>query len=266
MQHACVAHSPDDTLGSLIEAAEAAVAEAAKAEAQRRTVKQRRVEAERAEARLKAALDEDGRWRAAWREACAESWLGEAEPEPPLNAVRQALKALEELRVALKDGAELEHRIEAMERDRRLFAAEVADVAGALGLEAGEEPAARADAIETRVARARENERRRREKTEALEAARDGLAGIVETLAVNAKLASAMADFFAVATLAEVFGKLDACRRRDSLRDEIAKETRAILESNVANSFDAARAALENADRGALEQELGDLTIRAPAE
>ena len=265
MRGACVAHAPDGALGSLVEAAEAALAEAAKAETQRQAAKERRVEAGRAETRLKAALDEDRRWRAAWREACAGSWLGETEPEPPLNAVRQALKALEELRVSLKDCDELEHRIDAMERDRRLFAAEVADVAGALGLgQAGEEPAGLADAIEARVGRARENQRRLGEKTAALEAARERHAGVGEALAVNARLASAIADYFAVATLAEVPGKLEACRRRDALRHEVARETRAILESNVANSIDAARAALESADRATLEQELGALETRAP--
>ena len=258
-----VAHDPDLSLDLLIEAAEAAVVEAARAETHRKTVKQRDVEAGRAEARLKAAMEDDARWRAAWRDACAGSWLGGAEAEPPLNVVRQALKALEELRVALKDGAELEHRIEAMERDKVLFAAEVADVAKALGADEGDDdPAVRAETIEARVAGARENERRRREKTNALEAARDTLAGVVGALAVNAKLASAMTEFFAVATLAEVAGKLDDCRRRDALRDEVAKETRAILDSNVANAFDAARAALETADPAALERELSALKTR----
>ena len=267
MRDGGVAHDPDGSLDSLVDAAEAAVVEAAKTETHRKTVKQRGVEAGRAEAKLKAALDEDAHWRAAWREACAGSWLGEAEPEPPLNVVRQALKALEELRVALKDSAELEHRIEAMERDKRLFAAEVAEVAKALGLaEAGDDPAARADAIGERVARAREDERRRGEKTKALEAARDALAEIVEALAVNAKLASAMTDFFAVATLAEVAGKLDDCRRRDGLRDEISKEMGAIVAGNVASSFEAALASLEAADRAALERELGDLETLAPAD
>jgi uncharacterized protein YhaN len=177
------------------------------------------------------------------------------------------MKALEELRVALKEGAELEHRIEAMERDKRLFAAEVADVADALGLDEGDdEPAARADAIEARVARARENERRRREKAKALETARDALARVVEALAVNARLSSAITGFFAVATLAEVAGKLDDCKRRDALRDEVAKETRAILAMNLASSFDAARASLEAADRAALEEELSDLETRATAD
>ncbi len=132
MRGAGVAHASDAPLESLVEAAEAAVAEAARTEAQRQTVKQRRVEAKRAEAKLKAALEEDERWRAGWRETCAGSWLAEPEGEPPLNVVRQALKALEELRVALNDAAELEHRIVAMERDKGLFAAEVADVAKAL--------------------------------------------------------------------------------------------------------------------------------------
>ena len=163
-------------------------------------MKQRRVEAGRAEARLKAALEDDARWRAAWREACAGTWLGEAGSEPPLNAVRQALKALEELRVALKEGAELEHRIEAMERDKRLFAAEVADVAEALGLDESGDAARRARRCDrgARGAGARERTPAPGEGKGAGSGARR-LAGVVEALAVNAKLASAMTGFFAVA-------------------------------------------------------------------
>ncbi len=90
-----------------------------------------------------------------------------------VGAVKQSLKALDELRAALNVCAELEDRIAKMERDKRLFADEVAAVAAALGLkDVPDDVRRRADAIEERVARARENMRRRAEKAEALEEAR----------------------------------------------------------------------------------------------
>ena len=99
----------------------------------------------------------------AWREACAGTWLGEAEGEPALGAVKQSLKALDELRATLSVCAELEDRIAKMERDKLLFADEVAAVAAALDLEdVPDDVRQRVDAIEERVARAGENARRRR--------------------------------------------------------------------------------------------------------
>ena len=168
--------------------------------------------------------------------------------------MRQALKALEDLRAALKDCAELDHRIAAMEHDKQLFAANVGEIGQALGIAERDGDAAwLADAIEARVARAREDERRRQEKTKALAEARKALGGTVEALAVNARLASAMTDFLGAASLAEVAARLEDCRRRDDLRVEVAREIRAILALNVANSSDAARAALEAVDRTTLD-------------
>ncbi len=263
LRGASILHDPDADMEVLIDTAERAVAEEAKLESLRQKARERRADAARAETKLKAAADEDARWRAAWREACAASWLGENEAEPALNAVRQAVKALDELRVALKDCVELDHRIDAMERDRRLFAAEIVGVAKALGLDAdGDDPAAQADDIEARVAQARENARRRKEKTKALQAVQEKLAEIVGALKVNAKLASAMTAFFAVDDLADVVTKLADCRRRDDLREAAGRETRAIIAANMAASFEAARAALECADRMGLEQELSALKTR----
>ena len=70
------------------------------------------------------------------------------EAEPAVGAVRQTLKALEELRAALKDCAELEHRIDAMERDKRLFAEEVAKAGAALGVGQDDDAGRLADAID----------------------------------------------------------------------------------------------------------------------
>jgi uncharacterized protein YhaN len=255
-------HAAEGALEALIEDAEAAIAEYEKVESLRQKARDRRVDVVRAEGRLKGALEEDARWRGAWRVACAGSWLSDAEPEPPLSAVRQALKALEDLRAALRDCAELNHRIAAMEHDKRLFAANVGEIGQALGLDERDDAGRLADVIEARVARAREDERRRQDKTNALAAARKTLGVIVEAVAVNARFGSAMADFFGVGSLAEVAARLEDCRRRDALGSDIAREAGAILALNIANAFDAARTALEMADRTALDEELSALKTR----
>ncbi len=253
----------DETLETLADAAEAAIDRETKAEALRQKARERRAEVGRAEIRLKAAEQDNTHWRSAWGRACTESWLAESREEtPPIGEVRQGLKALEELRGALKDCDDLEHRIVAMEHDRQRFAAEVGEAAAALELTHEEETGRLADLIALRVAAARENGRRRDERARALVAAREKLATIGEALAVNSKLVSAMTDYFGVSALADVAARLDDCRQRDELREEIARETRAILALNLANSFGAARAALEEADRAALEQEVGELKTR----
>jgi uncharacterized protein YhaN len=265
LQEAGVAHDPEGSSETLIEAAEAAIAGDAKLVGLRQKAEERRADAARAAGKLKSATEADASWRAAWREACAGTRLGEAEGEPALGAVRQSLKALDELRATLKECADLEDRIAKMERDKRLFADEVAAAATALDLDGvGDDVRQRADAVEERVARARENARRRAEKAKALDNARVRLAAIAEALDVNARQALAMTELFAVDTLAEVAVKLEDCRRRDEARAEIAKEIRAIVGAGVAASLEAARAVLEGADPAALAAELASLKTRAP--
>ena len=260
-----VAHHGDGGLEALIEAAEAALGDEAKLAALRQKAEERRVEAARAEAKLKAATAADANWRKAWRQACAGTWLGEGGAELALGAVKQSLKALDELRAALSACAELEDRIAKMERDKRLFADEVGAVAAALNLtDVPDDVRQRADAIEERVARARENDRRRAEKVDALKEAQGRFKAIAEELAVNARQASAMTALFGVGTLAEVVVKLEDCKRRDELKAEMKREKAAIIAANVAGSLEAARAILDEADAAALAAELAALKARAP--
>ena len=252
-------------LEALIEAAETALAAEAQFAALRQKAEERRAEVTRAEAKLRIAKEADANWLRAWREACAGTWLGEAQGEPALGAVKQSLKALEEVRAMLSVCAELEDRIAKMERDRLLFAEEVAAVAAALDLEdVPGDVRQRVDAIEERVARAGENARRRAEKADALKEAHGRLKPIVEGVEVNARRASAMTAFFGVETPAEVEVKLEDCKRRDVLRAEIAREKAAIIAANVAGSLEAARLLLEGADAAALMSELAALKARAP--
>ncbi|MBV8797976.1 MAG: AAA family ATPase, partial [Hyphomicrobiales bacterium] len=260
-----VAHDPASDLEALIEAAETALGVEAQLATLRQKAEERRAEAVRAEAKLRSAKEADANWRAAWREACAGTWLGEAAGEPALGGVKQSLKALDELRAALSACAELEDRIAKMERDKRLFADEVAAVAAALDLKnIPDDVRQRVDAIEERVARAGENARRRAEKVEALNEARARLAPILEEIEVNARRASAMTAFFAVATLADVAVKLEDCKRRDLLKAEIAREKAAIIAANVAGSLEAACSLLDQADPAALTAEHAALKARAP--
>ena len=260
-----VMHEQNSDLEALIEAAETALAAEAQFAALRQKAEERRAEAVRAEAKLKIAKEADLNWLSAWREACSGTWLGEAEGELALGAVKQSLKALDELRATLSVCAELEDRIAKMERDKRLFADEVGAVAAALNLkDVPDDARQRADSIEERVARARENARRRAEKADALKDARERLRPIAEEIAVNARRASAMTAFFAVETLAEVDVKLEHCKRRDELKAEIAREKAAIMAGNVAGSLEAARLVLEQADAAALVAELAALKARAP--
>ena len=265
MRAAGVMHDQNSDLEALIEAAETALAAEAQFAVSRQKAEERRADAARAEAKLRIAKEADLNWLSAWRQACAGTWLGEAEGELALGAVKQSLKALDELRATLSVCAELEDRIAKMERDKRLFADEVGAVAAALNLkDVPDDARQRADAVEERVARARENARRRAEKADALKDARERLRPIAEEVAVNARQASAMTAFFAVETLAEVAAKLEHCKRRDELKAEIAREKAAIMAGNVAGSLEAARFVLEQADAAALTAELVTLKARAP--
>ena len=265
LRAAGVAHDPMSGLEALIDTAETALAAEAQFAALRQKAEERRAEVTRAEAKLRIAKEADANWLRAWREACAGTWLGEAQGEPALGAVKQSLKALEEVRAMLSVCAELEDRIAKMERDRLLFAEEVAAVAAALDLEdVPGDVRQRVDAIEERVARAGENARRRAEKADALKEAHGRLKPIVEGVEVNARRASAMTAFFGVETPAEVEVKLEDCKRRDVLRAEIAREKAAIIAANVGGSLEAARLLLEGADAAALMSELAALKARAP--
>jgi uncharacterized protein YhaN len=252
-------------LEALIEAAETALSAEAQFAALRQKAEERRAESARAEAKLRIAKEVDANWLRVWREACAGTWLGEAEGEPALGAIKQSLKALDELRATLSVCAELEDRIAKMERDKLLFADEVAAVAAALDLkDVPDDLRECVDAIEERVARAGENARRRADKADALKEAHGRLKPIVEEVEVNGRRASAMTAFFAVETPAEVEVKLEDCKRRDALRAEISREKAAIIAANVAGSLEAARAILERADAAALTSELAALKARAP--
>jgi uncharacterized protein YhaN len=221
---------------------------------------ERRRDLERAEKKLSTAMIADEAWQAAWRAACAQTWLGENGAMPTLGAVADALEALQDLRPLVAQRDDLMHRIATMERDRANFAHEVARCGTALGMGAGGDDVVRhSKAIEERVMRARENTRRRAEKVNALEVERASRAKVREALAINGGRTAEMTRYFGVEGLTEVAQKLDACARRDELRERRDRAAGDIVTAFQAASFAEIRLLLEAADRTALEAERTDL-------
>ena len=167
---------------------------------------------------------------------------------PPVGEVRQALKALDELRATLKDCAELDHRIDAMERDKRLFAAEVGEVGAALGLTATTTtPRGSPTRSSARVARARgERAPARGEEQGARGGARRrwrdrrGARGQREARLRDDGLLRRRRRLPKSPRGSTTAGGATRCATRSPERRG------AILALNVANAFDAARAALED--------------------
>jgi len=113
----------------------------------------------RAAARKAAAERDLGTWQAGWTAAVATAGLNDAAAPA---VIRAQLALIEDLRGVVDDIAQLEHRVEAIERDAAAFADRVRDLAGRCGLEAGTQPAAELLAALARAARqARETQTRR---------------------------------------------------------------------------------------------------------
>ena len=231
----------------------------------REEARKRRADCVRAEDKLNRALGDDARWREAWARAIGGCWLGGGGGEPSPAAVRAALRAVDELGVALKDCAELEHRIVAMERDRRELRSRGRRGRGC---------------ARRRGERRRSGAARRRDRLAGLCRPRGRAAPGREGRSARRRAGEARADRAGARAerAADVGddrllrgrhahgggGKLEDCRRRDALAAEIEAATRAIAAANVAGSFEAARAALEAVDAQALAAELEASKVEAP--
>ncbi|MFT4118360.1 AAA family ATPase [Bradyrhizobium sp.] len=211
----------------------------------------------------RAASDEKG-WGQAWVTACRGCWLGEGPETPAVGAVREVLAAITELSPTIEKRAALLDRIQKMERDQLAFSEEVAALTGLLGIEPGPHPAlelaqrvvetvrsatAARDHLSSLTQRAGEAEARQRE--------------LAEAQAVHDQQKQRMTTFFAVGSLEEVSRKLSDIERRTDLMNQAREAEQDIIEALRASDIQSAEAALDQADRPALEGELTELTTRA---
>lgn len=211
----------------------------------------------------RAGSDEKG-WLEAWATACRGCWLGERPETPEVGAVREVLAAITDLLPTIEKRAALLDRIQKMERDQLAFSEEVRALTGLLGFEPGSDAVlqlaqrvvetvrtatAARDHLSSLTQRAGDAEARQRE--------------LAEAQAVHDEQKQRMTTFFAVASLEEVSRKLSDIERRTDLMTQARDAEQDIIEAFRAADIQSAEAALDQADRSALEAKLTELTTRA---
>lgn len=200
-------------------------------------------------------------WEARWQGALAGTWFSDRAGST--GAVREILDALTTLPAELRDRDDIRHRIDAMERDRDLFAAEVASLSTALGEDL--DPAGTAAAA-TSLCERHVQATRDRHRLDEKEAARDALAGerarLSDDRAVHEARRTELLDFFGAADLAEVGAALARCGARDRLEAERAKLASRIVAELGAPSLDEALARLDGHDRAEDERDSVELAAR----
>jgi uncharacterized protein YhaN len=257
-------HNVDAGLDALLAAAQSVLEGEAELKKLRHAVEERERELQLRERTLAKATEADAAWQAGWTKACASCWLAkDGDPAPGLAAVREILETLGKLGPKLEARASLAERIRKMEADRTAFAAEVAAIAEALGFDPRSEAApALAHRIAQRLREAQDGQARSADKAKALDAARTRQRVLAQDLAAQEKRKAEMTAFFGVATLAEVAARLQDTTRRADLRRQAEAAARDILDALRLPGMADAEAALETADRAALEAELAALKAR----
>ncbi|CAH1662403.1 ATP-binding protein [Chelatococcus asaccharovorans] len=232
----------------------------------------RRLRAELDERRRDVALREraaekagagEGAWAEAWSATCRGCWLADTTEVPAIGVVREILVAIADLAPALEKRAGLVDRIEKMEKDQAAFRDEVASLAGALGIPVGTVPVLElAQRIGEKVREAGAEQDRRAKLIDRLQQARGRQRALAETSAIHDEQKHGMTAFFEVVSLAEVSDKLSEIARRTELRGQAEDAGREILDAVRAPDLQSAEAALDAADRPALEAELIELRAR----
>jgi len=260
---AAVPHEADAGWMALLAAAQSALDREAELKDLRTALRECERELKSRERALEKAGEAEKRWQAAWTKACGASWLGEGDAAPSVSAVREILDAVADLGPRLGECAALAERIRKMEGDQASFAAEITEIARALGHDpAGEAPAALAHRIKGRVQQAHAAQATRAAKMQALDAAKARQRDIAEALSIHDKRKAEMTAFFAVDSLIAVGSRLQDAAKRAELRGQAEEATRDILDALRLPAIEAAEAALDMADRAAIEAELAALQPR----
>ena len=242
----------------LAAAARAAVAadkdRRAQADAARQRLERARAELERRNGDAQRAESDDDAWRRDWAAALSRCWLGAIDPAPSAAEAPRILEDAAELETAHGEHADLAARIDAMERDREAFVAEL----GVLAELAGEKfDPARAlthdDALKKRLAEESDRRKRRDELAKDIEGTDRELARARSEMAELQAEAARMFEAFGVDSLRAAEGKLREAKRRAELRETLAADETKLADAMGAASPQDAEAALAEADRDALE-------------
>jgi uncharacterized protein YhaN len=254
---------PEADFDALLADAQSTLDRETELKALRTAVQDRERELKTRERALKKAVDAEAAWSAAWSKVCSASWLGEGGKAPAVAAVREILAALAELGPAVEGQAGLADRIRKMEIDCTAFAKEVSAIALELGQgAAGKAPLDLAHEIGDRLQQARIAQSAKAARSEALDAARMRQRDLDETAAIHRNKKAQVTAFFAVDSLAEAGARLQEIGRKAGLEKLAEEAARDILDALRLPSLEAAEAALDAADRAAIERELAELKAR----
>ncbi|MGO3931376.1 ATP-binding protein [Rhodopseudomonas pseudopalustris] len=227
-------------------------------------VDERRREVTSRERAAEQAGSDDRTWEETWSTTCRGCWLGEVGEAPAIGAVREVLSAIIELSPTIEKRAALIDRIEKMERDQLAFGEEVTALTTLLKIDDSADPALElAQRIGETVRNAAAARQRHLNLTKRLEDARARQRELAEATAVHDEQTDRMTAFFQVTSLDEVAQKLSDIARRADLVEQARQAEQDIVETLRATDLQGAQAALDAADRPALETELAELTARA---
>jgi len=258
-----VRYGEDDGFEALMVLAQQALDREATLEGLRSAVETGKADVGARQQALRGARDADGNWMAQWVEACSTSWLAEDKEIPAVPAVREVLEALALLGPALERRSGLVDRIAKMEDDQAAFAAEVTDIASAVGLPAeGLTVLQLAGLVQQRVRDAQDAASAAAKARAALDEAQQRRRAIAEELAVHQARKAEMTAFFGVDSVAAVGHRLRDVDRRSELLEQADTAEREIGEAVRLDSIEAAEAVLDTADRSGLEAELAELEAR----
>jgi uncharacterized protein YhaN len=225
-------------------------------------VEDRRRDVKARERNFSTASERDRAWQAAWVEACASCWLGQASPPPSPATVREILPAVTALGHALQIRASLVDRVNGMQDDQRAFASEVAAIAWELDLAPDDDsPLDLAQRITDCVQEARTAYTLCARRTQALEEARERQRALAEARAIHGKRKAEMTAFFDVASLTDVAARLSDIEKKAALQSQADAAEQEILDA-LRRPLEEAESILDNADRAALDAELVELKGR----
>ena len=202
-----------------------------------------------------------GEWEAAWRAALAETWFaGKADA---VTAVRAILDTLADLPAILNECDQLSQRIDTMERDRHLFAVEVAALYGELGIDMPADISRAVDVLVARKEAALSARQRKAGKERDLADAVARRQNLEEDWRVHAAERAEITEFFGTDTLNAVSSALDAIRERERLEERIAQLKADLMRGLRLSDYNEARRQLEGVDAPTLERRLAELSARA---
>ncbi|MFD2029384.1 ATP-binding protein [Ancylobacter dichloromethanicus] len=258
-----LAQEPDAGFDVLLANAQAALDREAELRRLRADLDERQRDVALRERAAEQAGADEGAWAEAWSRTCRGCWLADIAEVPAIGVVREILVAIADLAPAIEKRAGLVDRIEKMEKDQVAFRDEVASLAGSLRIPVGTVPVLElAQGIGEKVRVAGAERDRRAKLMERLEEATGRQRALAETSAIHDVQKHRMTAFFEVASLAEVSDKLSDVARRAEFREQAEDAGREILDAVRAPDLLSAEAALDAADRPALEAELIELKAR----